>query len=101
MWKELTTIKEKVGDMLTNSPKCRESDTMLIANYYAFEIGADINNMTAMQLLNAIALKEVPTSEAITRAARKIREEKPELRGKNYDLKQEAQKEVRTNIKNL
>lgn len=101
MWKELKTVKAKVEDMLTNSPKCRESDSMLVANYYAFEIGQQINNMSAMQLLNVIALKQVPSSDAITRVARKLREEKPELRGQNYNDKKELETEVRKNIKTL
>ena len=101
MWHQLKTIKSKVENLLICSYSCRQSDSVLVANYYSKEISADLNKMSAFRLLNLIATGKLPSSDAITRVARKIMEQRPELRGDNHERRVSNEVEVRNNIKDL
>lgn len=86
--------KTIVKDFLERFPACREKDSKLVANvwsHYLKGINKHPQNIRAWDLLEMLAEEKLPNHESITRAARKLKEKFPHLRGKNHDerMKQE------------
>lgn len=90
-------IKERVKNLLERLDYCREDDNRLIANIWLSDAGGvkAVANMMAMDFLSEIAKGNLTSAESIMRCRRKIQEEIPELRGKNY----RARKDNEGNIK--
>jgi hypothetical protein len=53
----------------------------------------------AMEVLTAIALKQLTSWESATRCRRKLQEKYPELRGQQYNLRQGKAKQVNKEMK--
>lgn len=98
---EIKSIKEKVKALLEKNPHLRDNDFKLISNYYFFEVGPSIKDMSAMQFLEMFASGKLSHSESIRRARQKIQEDNPSLRGKSYNPRKDYSEEVRKEIKNL
>tara|TARA_R110000787_G_scaffold21504_1_gene63543 strand:+ start:14137 stop:14433 length:297 start_codon:yes stop_codon:yes gene_type:complete len=86
---------DRVKRLLQQYPKTRESDNALMASLW-YE---DTNLMYIS--LNDIADGKLTSWEGATRARRKIMEEIPSLRGKNYILRKARAASVKKTIKNL
>ena len=85
---KITIVLAATEAILTSTPSTRDSDAKLIANYHFYELkrmGYDPNTMTAHQYLGLLHDGKLSSTEAITRARRKLQETKPELRGKAYE----------------
>ena len=85
------TVKEKVKQLLLDNPTNRDSDTKLVANYWYFELkkkGVDLNEISAFDLLDYYAKTKLTLAKTIVRTRADLQKEFPELRGKNYELRQ-------------
>lgn len=101
MWELMKTIKDKVEAILESRPETRESDSRLVSTFLYYEIGNDkLTNMSGLDFLRMISNNEIPTADAITRVARKIKEEREELRGENYKERKQEEEKVRQQIVN-
>ena len=75
----MATIKERVKALMETHPPLREKKSMLIA--YMWKQEADQLNITTMNdVLEAIALGKLSSSETIRRTTCKVWEENPHLR---------------------
>ena len=101
MINQIKSVKETVKMFLQRHPQLRDSDTELIANIWITEMGGQtsVSGMNAMQAMGYIATGKVSSPESIMRCRRKLQEEFPELRGKNYLERQESAKIVQKEIK--
>jgi hypothetical protein len=97
MLKQLIKVQDSVKFLLEAYPKLRDNDVRLVASYYYNNI-ANINQMSAIELLEVMVNGNLPSPDTITRARRKIQEKHPELRGVKYEEKQKFEKQVRENI---
>ncbi len=97
MLKQLIKVQDSVKLLLEAYPKLRDNDVRLVASYYYNNI-ANINQMSAIELLEVMVNGNLPSPDTITRARRKIQEKHTELRGVKYEEKQMLEKQVRENI---
>ena len=97
MLKQLIKVQDSVKFLLEAYPKSRDNDVRLVASYYYNNI-ANINQMSAIELLEVMVNGNLPSPDTITRARRKIQEKHPHLRGVKYEEKQKFEKQVRENI---
>lgn len=85
-------ITEQVKTILTNYPKTRESDEALYMRYLLVYYDIDPHKISFFSVLQKQWINSIPKQESISRARRKCQELYTELRGKNYQAKQEEQK---------
>ena len=94
--------KDKVKELLQKHPELRDSDNKLIAFYWYNELKKkDLNpkSITAMEFLQTFADSKLTNSETIHRCRRKAQEKNKELRGKNYEVRQDKiQKQWRKDL---
>lgn len=100
MLKQILKVQEQVQILLETYPKLRDNDTRLVASYYYNNI-SNINQMSAINLLEVMVNGNLPSPDTITRARRKIQEKHPELRGVKYLERQKLEKQVRQEINKL
>jgi hypothetical protein len=87
--------------ILRTNPDSRDSDSKLIALYMHKELtkmGHDLKAITGVDFLGLMYNGKLPSSEAITRARRKLQELHIDLRGKTYE---QRHREVRAVKKDL
>ena len=91
-------LKSEVESLLRKHPALADEPTRLafnvlsrIAQRYTSSEDAETVNK-GLKILNSI---EIPAIESITRCSRKLQEEKPELRGRNYESRKQKAKQVR------
>jgi hypothetical protein len=91
-FQELKTAKERVRLLLKEMPNLRNSDMSLIATYIHKEVGSQISEMSALDLLAKIYNSKVTSFETI-RSARIIAQRNlPELRGEEYGKRKKSVK---------
>ena len=73
MLKQLIKVQDSVKLLLETYPKLRDNDVRLVASYYYNNI-ANINQMSAIELLEVMVNGNLPSPDTITRARRKIQE---------------------------
>lgn len=100
MLKQILKVQEQVQILLETYPKLRDNDTRLVASYYYNNI-SNINQMSAINLLEVMVNGNLPSPDTITRARRKIQEKHPELRGVKYAERQKLEKQVRQEINKI
>ena len=99
LFKQMKTAKRRVEYLLTITPRLRDDDNKLIANYYYNEIGAEnLVKMTATEFLQRFADGKLTSSESIRRVRAKLQEKTPELRGQNYNKRQQDGDDFKNNI---
>ena len=84
--------KETVEKLLIKSPHLKDSDAKLQATYWYKELihnKLDPEKTSAMEFLRLFSLSKVTNPETIRRMRAKLQEEKPELRGESYKLRNE------------
>ena len=82
--------KEVVRELLTVKPHLRDNDNMLIAAYWWRELKRkeiDPNKMNGLEFMQMFANNKLTNIKTIERMRRKLQEERPELRGKAYELR--------------
>lgn len=82
---EMSSIKDKVEQILKKVPPTRDSDAILIAFYWRQELGTEkVSTMSADDFLNHYATGKMAKAEAIRRTRQLIQQENESLRGKTY-----------------
>lgn len=98
---KITKVMNATEVLLREKPELRDCDQKLIAMYYWKYLsnqGVNLEEITAKQLLAEIYHKRLPSSEAITRARRKLQELNVDLRGKNYAKRHQEVKAVKKEL---
>lgn len=101
---DIITIKADVHGLLLKSERSRENDSVLMANIWGHQLkklGMDASEMTARELLEMLSNDKLVNWESATRCRRKLQQASPSLRGKNYQLRQEQQEEVKQQVRNF
>ena len=90
--------KNIVERILTQYPDSRDCDKKLCARFWHWE--TETKQIT-QPFLKAYFLGKYTNAESIMRCRRKLQENQPELRGKNYKIRQgKEQEETRTEMLN-
>lgn len=92
VFSELKTVKERVRFLLREMPKLRESDNDLIATFIFNEIGDEVKEMTALDLLAKISNSRLTPFETIRRARIDLQKEFEELRGAEFGKRKKVAK---------
>ena len=96
---------ELVENLLENNPELRDSDLRLVANIWWMTLntvlrhkfqGYELDEFKI--LLDIYAKGDLPNEQSIRRIRRKLQEEKPELRGKIYELRHQKEAEYKEDI---
>ena len=102
MGQKMLNILPSVRHLLTQAPRLRDSDERLMATIWFKHIGEDkIKSLSAINLLQVLADGGLPSYESISRCRRKIQEEVPELRGKKWKERHDAEEAVKTELKQM
>ena len=102
LFNEMKTAKNRVEYLLQRTPRLRDDDNKLIANYHFNEIGAEnVAKLNAMEFLKLYASGKLTSSESIRRVRAKLQEQKPELRGEKYNRRQQDGDDFTNNIGEL
>ena len=91
-------ILPEVKRLLKEHPHLRDSDEKLMANMWYKRI-PNVQQQSALNVLGMLANKKLPSYESISRCRRKLQEEDPSLRGKEYNLRHKRTEEVKEEIK--
>lgn len=100
-FERVQTLQQRVKSLLLKEGKYRDSDDMLIARIWSNHLEASNFNpktMTAYEFLCQLAIGELPSADAITRARRKVQEENPSLRGRKWAERQNEAKDFKQQI---
>jgi hypothetical protein len=87
---DLKTVRERVHLLLKEIPKLRDSDDDLIATYIFKEVGEEIKEMTALDLLAKISNSKLTSFETIRRARIEIQKDFEELKGSEFGKRKKA-----------
>lgn len=90
-------IRDKVIQLLKSDAKYREDDNKLIARIW-YQESINLGCTTAVELLSALGKGQLTSSESIRRSRQKVQQEIPELRGKNYNARQEESGQVKKDL---
>lgn len=96
MIRKVEKIKETVKLMLFHFPECRDSDNIITARIWAWQLG-DNQDMA----LGALESNLLVSSESIRRARQLIQSKYPELQGEKRKEKMKAAQEMREEINSL
>ena len=88
------SLVERVQAFLLKHPKTRDDDEYLIKLIWYYSC-KEPEKMSAMELLRM----ELPKTESIVRARRKLQEENEHLRGEKYFKRMETMKKVKMELK--
>lgn len=100
MAQKIKSIEPLVYQLLSIDRTFSDCDERLVATVWYNCIKSEVNNMSAMSLLEMYTKGKLPSSESITRCRRKLEELHPELRGKDY-LKRHSNKKQREVINEI
>lgn len=81
--KEVNQLFARIESILEDHINARDSDERVVWHYVARYYG-DPADLTAQDLLSAMHNREIPRFESISRARRKVQEERGDLRWKTY-----------------
>ncbi len=102
--KSITDISAMTLKILTEDPRTRDDDQLLCAIIWsrlAMKQGLDVRNKTGYEFLLLYVQNKLVSADTITRARRKIQEERPSLRGKKYVERQMKQAQVISELRTL
>ena len=91
-FKDYDTISERVIFLLKEIPKLRDSDNDLIATYIFKEIGQEISDMTALDLLAKISNSKLTSFETIRRCRIEAQKQFTELQGEEFGKRKKRPK---------
>lgn len=99
---EIKLLCDIVKNLLMTKADYRDEDRKLVAHVWMIECGGlrELQKYNAYDFLVSYCRnkKMLSSHDSITRARRKVQEEFPELRGKNYSKRMEQEKIVRNEI---
>lgn len=101
MYEKIRNMQERVAYMLSRYADTRDDDQKLVTNIWYIEMKAYGNpdTMLATDFLALYQQGKLSTADLITRARRKVQEENPQLRGKNWEERHKLSNTVRNKIK--
>ena len=88
-----------VYNKLVTEPRTRDNNEMLYFKYLQ-EQGYDTNK-SVKEFLQDMSLRRIPYLDSIARASRKIQEECPHLRGKQWKKRKEKETKVKEEIRKI
>jgi len=92
-------LKKIVEGVLEREPATRDSDKLLTLKVWALKHPELRNKEFSFVDFSRLFLREnVPSMDNITRTGRKIKEQRPELRGRLYKSRKEKEQVVRKEI---
>lgn len=98
---DILKVSTVVKKILVNAPDTRDCDELLVLKVWAIQkplLRSD-KNYTFIDFSKAFLNKELFSVGSITRCRRKLQEEIPSLRGKNYKSRQDHQEVVKSDLK--
>ena len=99
---KIKAVKDFVEEILRDYPQARESDNYLCCVVWHKQVRAsNQGDVTFENFLTMYSNSLLASSDSITRAARKIKETKPEYRGKNHDERKQLEVQTRLTINKL
>ena len=99
---KMKTIMEMVTDILANYPLSRDNDNYLSCFVWHKQVRASREGeVTFENFLTMYSNGMLASSDTITRAARKIKETRPDLRGNGHKKRKDLEVQTRMNIRNL
>ena len=98
--KEIKGMQRIVKGLLEALEVTRDSDDKLVSLIWGYELGVS-TKYTKQETLVALFEGALSSYSSISRARRLVQAEFPELRGKSYKGRQEAEVEVRENINQI
>lgn len=85
---KIREVETKVLEILKTVPECRDNDNLLLVHYLEMIEDFEPMNFVATGIIeNSIATK----LKSVERCRRKLQADKPELRGKRWEKRHEAQ----------
>jgi len=99
--REIKSLQEKVKVLLTKYPDMRDSDKLLVTNFWYFELrklGIDVETKPIAEFFAVYQSGVVANADLITRARRKVQEENPDLRGDSWEERHKEASETRKTI---
>ena len=99
---KIKAVKDFVEDILKNYPQARESDNYLSAVVWHKQVRATTQgDVTFENFLTMYSNSLLASSDSITRAARKLKETRPDLRGNGHDKRKKLEVQTRLTINKL
>jgi hypothetical protein len=99
---KMKSIKDLVESILHNYPQSRDNDNYLACVVWHKQVRArHEGEVTFENFLTMYSNNMLTSSDTITRAARNIKEENPNLRGEGHNKRKQLEVETRMNIRNL
>jgi hypothetical protein len=95
---EIESLQSQVAKLLKDNPNFRDDDRLLVVNFWYGQLvdkKIDPKKISASTFLVYYLDGHLTNSDLITRARRKVQEENPELRGKNWNDRHKQEKEYR------
>jgi hypothetical protein len=89
---EMRRIKPLVIEILTEHPQTKDDDTLLLTMFWENQVKFPIKSYGQFSYL--LVKKWLTTPETITRTRRKVQEQYPHLRGKLYEKRKNAEREI-------
>ena len=93
--------KDKVIEMLTQFPKTKDNDNLLVGYIWKEELealGFDIKEMPTNDFLNTLSKGQLTAYESIRRIRAKLQSENSKYRGANYLKRANKQEEIRSTL---
>jgi hypothetical protein len=101
---KIKDMQNRVELLLKRFPAYRDCDTKLVAHIWMEQIGG-VEKMKQINLHDWMKMwienPNIASPETISRARRKIQEANADLRGENYKLRKDQEKDVRGGISDL
>lgn len=97
----IRTTATKVKTLLSMSVEARDNDGYLVSNMWykeMIDMGIHAYKIHATDFFKLYSEGKVTSADVITRARRKVQEECPELRGKNWEERHRESENVRKTI---
>lgn len=99
---KIKAVKDFVEEILRDYPQARESDNYLCCVVWHKQVRAsNQGDVTFENFLTMYSNSLLASSDSITRAARKLKETKPEYRGKNHEERKQLEVQTRLTINKL
>jgi hypothetical protein len=90
VFEDYKTVRDKVHFLLTEIPKLRDSDDDLIATYIFKEVGDEIKEMSALDLLAKMSNSKLTPFATVIRARQEIQKEFDGLKGAEFGKRKKA-----------
>ena len=87
-------LQDRIKELLTINPVCKDDDNKLIANIWWDSLGREADQMSAYDLLKKLADGKMPSADGITRCRRKLQEQNANLRGEMWYKRHNMQEQV-------